>query len=90
MEISARFDLRLESGEKELFSEAAALMGTTMAAFVRVAAKEKARALLEQERRILLSPRDISALAAALDNAFEPNKALWAAIKRARETVRRA
>ncbi|MFZ0498837.1 MAG: DUF1778 domain-containing protein [Steroidobacteraceae bacterium] len=90
MEISARFDLRLESGEKELFSEAAALMGTTMAAFVRVAAKEKARALLEQERRILLSPRDISALAAALDNAFEPNKALRAAIKRARETVRRA
>lgn len=90
MEISARFDLRLESGEKELFSEAAALMGTTMAAFVRAAAKEKARALLEQERRILLSPRDISALAAALDNAFEPNKALRAAIKRARETVRRA
>ena len=90
MDTSARFDLRLESGEKELLSEAAALVGTTMAAFVRAAAKEKARALLERERRIALSPRDMSALAAALDNAFAPNKALRAAIKRARETVRRA
>lgn len=87
---SARFDLRLETDEKELFSDAAALMGTTMAAFVRAAAKEKARALLEQERRVVLSPRVISALAAALDNAFEPNKALRAAIESARETVRRA
>lgn len=90
MDTSARFDLRLEIDEKELFSDAAALMGTTVAAFVRAAAKEKARALLQQERRIVLSPRDMSALAAALDNAFEPNNALRAAIKRARETVRRA
>lgn len=90
MDTSARFDLRLESGEKELFAEAAALMGTTMAAFVRAAAKEKARVLLERERRIALSPRDMSALAAALENAFAPNKALRAAIRRARETVRRA
>ncbi|MGH8181382.1 MAG: DUF1778 domain-containing protein, partial [Steroidobacteraceae bacterium] len=59
-------------------------------AFVRAAAKEKARVLLEQERRIALSPRDMAALTAALDNAFAPNKALRAAIKRARETVRRA
>lgn len=90
MDTSARFDLRLESGEKELFAEAAALMGTSMAAFVRAAAKEKARVLLERERRIALSPRDMSALAAALGNAFAPNKALRAAIRRARETVRRA
>lgn len=65
-------------------------MGTTMAAFVRAAAKEKARVLLEQEQRIALSPRDMSALAGALDNAFAPNRALRAAIKRARATVRRA
>jgi len=65
-------------------------MGTTMAAFVRAAAKEKARVLLERERRITLSPRDMSALAAALDNAFAPNEALRAAVARARETVRRA
>jgi uncharacterized protein (DUF1778 family) len=90
MDNYARFDLKLESEEKELFSEAAALMGTTMAGFMRAAAKEKARALLEQERRITLSPRDFAAAAAALDHAFAPNKALRAAIKRARETVRRA
>jgi uncharacterized protein (DUF1778 family) len=87
---SARFDLKLEKDEKELFSEAAALMGTTMAGFMRAAAKEKARALLEQERRITLSPQDFAAVAAALENAFAPNKALRSAIKRAREAVRRA
>jgi uncharacterized protein (DUF1778 family) len=90
MEISARFDLRLEGGEKGLFLEAAALIVTTMADFVRAAAKEKARAFLEQERRILLSPRDLSALSVALDNTFEPNQALRAVIKRARKTGRRA
>jgi len=90
MATPARFDLKLENDEKELFSQAAALMGTTMAGFVRAAAKEKARALLEQDRRITLSPRDFAAVAAALDHAFAPNKALRAAMKRARETVRRA
>lgn len=90
MATPARFDLKLEKGEKELFSRAAALMGTTMAGFVRAAAKEKARALLEQESRVTLSPRDFTSVAAALDRAFAPNKALRAAMKRARETVRRA
>ena len=90
MDTSARFDLKLEKKEKELFSEAAALMGTTMAGFMRVAAKEKARALIEQERRVTVSPQDFAAISAALENAFEPNKALRAAIKRARATARRA
>jgi uncharacterized protein (DUF1778 family) len=90
METSARFDLNLEKDEKKLFADAAALMGTTMAGFVRTAAKEKARALLDQERRITLSTRDFAAFAAALDNAFAPNKALRSALKRARESVRRA
>jgi uncharacterized protein (DUF1778 family) len=90
MDTPARFDLKLAKEEKELFSEAAALMGTTMAGFVRAAAKEKARALIEQERRVILSPKDFAAVAAALDNAFAPNKALRSAIKRARATVRRA
>ena len=89
METPARFDLKLEKDEKKLFSEAAALMGTTMAGFVRAAAKEKARALLAQERRVTLSTRDFAA-AAALDHAFTPNKALRAAMKIARTTVNRA
>lgn len=90
MSTPARFDLKLAKDEKELLSQAAALMGTTMAGFVRTAAKEKARALVEQERRVALAPRDLEIIATALDSAFAPNKALKAAMKRARETVRRA
>jgi len=65
-------------------------MGTTMAGFVRAAAREKARALLKREKRATLSPRDFATVAAALDHAFAPNEALRAAMKRARETVQRA
>ena len=45
MAAPARFDLKLDKEDKELFSEAAALMGTSMAGFVRAAAKEKARSM---------------------------------------------
>ncbi|QKE37864.2 DUF1778 domain-containing protein [Ferrovum myxofaciens] len=42
MSAVARFDLKMDVEEKEVISRAAALVGTTMAAFVRMAAKEKA------------------------------------------------
>ena len=42
MQTTARFDLKIDAQEKDVIAKAAALMGTTMAAFVRVAAKEKA------------------------------------------------
>lgn len=87
---TARFDLKLKNDEKELFSEAAALMGTTTAGFVRAAAKEKARALLEQETRVVMSARDFAKFAAALDKPFAPNKALEDALKTVRGSVRRA
>ncbi|MDE2236075.1 MAG: DUF1778 domain-containing protein [Gammaproteobacteria bacterium] len=87
---TARFDLKLKSDEKELFAEAAALMGTTTAGFVRAAAKEKARALIEQETRVSLSARDFARIAAALDKPFAPNKALDKALKSVRGSVRRA
>ncbi len=90
MESATRFDLKLDRDEKDLFAEAAALMGTTMAGFVRTAAKEKARALIEQERRINLSNQDFAAVTAAVERAFEPNEALRRAIESARTTVRRA
>jgi len=80
----------LKNDEKRLFSEAAAIMGTTTAGFVRAAAKEKARALLEQETRIVMSARDFAKFAAALDKSFAPNKALEEALKTVRSTVRRA
>ncbi|RFO97773.1 hypothetical protein DIC66_07985 [Rhodoferax lacus] len=77
----ARFDLKLDAEDKDLLSRAASLMGTTMAGFVRSAAKEKAQTLLEQESRVTLSKRDFLAFNAALHGAFKPNPALQGALK---------
>ena len=81
MTISARFDLKLDADDKDLLSRAASLMGTTMAGFVRVAAKEKAQSLLEQESRITLSKRDFAEFQTAIAGAFAPNAALQKAMK---------
>ena len=51
----ARFDLKLDKDDKDLFAQAAALMGTSMAGFVRSAAKEKAHAMIDRESRLTLS-----------------------------------
>ena len=90
MTVTARFDLKMDASEKAVVAKAAALMGTTMAGFVRVAAKEKAQALLERETRLTLTEGDFSAFASALDGAFAPNPALKAALTSARRKVRRA
>lgn len=52
--ITARFNLKLDSSEKKIVERAAALMGTTMAGFVRAAAKEKAQPLLERETLVVI------------------------------------
>lgn len=88
MTIAARFDLKLDTDDKDLLSRAASLMGTTMAGFVRSAAKEKAQALLEQESRVLLSKRDFLAFNAAVQGAFAPNQTLKDAIKAASKVKR--
>ena len=85
---AARFDLKMDAEEKDVLSRAAALMGTTMAAFVRTAAKEKARALLERESRITMTAHDFQAFTAALNNVFAPNVALQNALNAAREVKR--
>lgn len=90
MTTTARFDLKMDADEKAIVAKAAALMGTTMAGFVRVAAKEKAQVLLEREARLTLSERDFGAFAVALDTAFAPNPALKGALTQARRKVRRA
>lgn len=88
MATSAHFDLKLDKEDKGLFSEAAALMGTSMADFVRTAAKEKARSIIEQESRLTLSRRDFRAFNTVLDQAFSPNKPLQGALGTARKTAR--
>jgi uncharacterized protein (DUF1778 family) len=89
MSAVARFDLKMDVEEKDVVSRAAALVGTTMAAFVRTAAKEKARELLDRESRITMSAQDFQAFTTALDEAFTPNPALQNAMSVARK-VRRA
>ena len=84
----ARFDLKMDADEKDIVSRAAALMGTTMAGFVRAAAKEKAHTLLDREFRASLSPHDFQAFAAVLDRPFAPNAALKSAMTAARKIKR--
>ncbi len=88
MSAVARFDLKMDIEEKDVVSRAAALVGTTMAAFVRTAAKEKARELLDKESRITMSDRDFHAFTMALNGAFKPNAALQNAMTIAREVKR--
>jgi uncharacterized protein (DUF1778 family) len=90
MTAPARFDLKLDKDDKELLSEAASLMGTSMAGFVRAAAKEKARSVIDQESRLMLTRRDFKAFSTALDKAFTPSEPLQEALDSARQTVRRA
>ncbi len=89
MTTTARFDLKLDADDKDLLSRAASLMGTTMAGFVRIAAKEKAQSLLDQESRVNLSKRDFADFHKAIAGAFKPNAALQKAIK-ASAKVKRA
>ena len=84
----ARLDLKMDADEKDVVSRAAALMGTTMAAFVRTAAKEKARELLDRESRITMTAHDFQAFTHALNGAFMPNAALQNAINAARQVKR--
>jgi len=90
MAVPARFDLKLDKDDKELFAEAAFLMGTSMAGFLRAAAKEKARSIIDEESKLTLTRRDFKAFGAALDRAFTPNEPLQEALDSARQTVRRA
>jgi uncharacterized protein (DUF1778 family) len=84
----SRFDLVIDADEKDALARAAALMGTTMAAFVRVAAKEKAREILERDARVTLSTKEFAAFNAAICGAFSPNPALSSALKSAKKVKR--
>jgi uncharacterized protein (DUF1778 family) len=88
MSAVARLDLKMDADEKDVVSRAAALMGTTMAAFVRAAAKEKARELLDREARMTMTRRDFDAFAAALNGKFEPSPTLKSAMSSARKVKR--
>jgi len=85
----ARLDLKIGLEEKEAVSHAATLLGTTMAAFIRLAATEKAREVIDRESRISMTARDFQDFVAALEAAPPLNANLQNALQAAQE-VRRA
>ena len=55
MSTTDRFEMVMPKADKDLLQNAAALLGTTMANFVRMAARDRAREVVEQESRVLMS-----------------------------------
>jgi uncharacterized protein (DUF1778 family) len=72
--VDERLDLKLSAADKQLFAQAAAIEGVTMAAFVR-------------HQQITLSQQDFKAFHAAIAQTFEPNVALRDALEQARKRV---
>ena len=78
-----RVDIRLGSEDKGLLQLAASYEGMTMASFVRKAALDVARSVIERNERISFSREEAKRILAALDQSFEPNAALSKAMKAA-------
>ena len=83
MKNTQRFEMVLNASDKYAINLAAELAGTTMANFVRSAATEKARLIIDKETRISLNQEDFSKFADALSGGFKPNKALKKAMEKA-------
>jgi uncharacterized protein (DUF1778 family) len=66
----------------ETLAEAAALVGATRNQFVVQSAMEKAREVIESERILQLTKKDVEVFFEALENPPEPNEALKAAARR--------
>jgi len=61
-----RLDLKLSSRDKQLLQQAAAIEGSSVAAFVRFAAKQRAAEAIQLDRAVCLSRR-----------AMQPSKPPW-------------
>lgn len=78
-----RVDLRLGTEDKGMLQLAASYEGVSLAAFIRKAALEVARSVVERNERIVLSREEARKIIAALDQPFAPNEALSKAMKSA-------
>ena len=78
-----RVDIRLGSEDKGMLQLAASYEGVSMAAFIRKAALDVARSVIERNERITFSREEAKRILAALDQPFEPNAALSKAMKAA-------
>lgn len=83
MSATERFEMVMAPADKELLLNAASMMGTTMANFVRMAARERAQQVIEEESRIVMTTRDFKRFANALSQPLAPNPALRKAMQRA-------
>lgn len=73
---SRRLDVRVTDEQDALIREAAAAAGQTVTAFLLTAAEERARAILDERRHLVMSDRAFAAFAAALDARGEHVPAL--------------
>jgi uncharacterized protein (DUF1778 family) len=64
---SRRIDVRVTDEQDAIIREAAAAAGQTVTAFLLSAAEERARAILDERRHLVMSDRAFAAFAAALD-----------------------
>lgn len=87
MAVDECLDLKLSAADKQLFAQSAAIEGVTMAAFMRLAAKQRAAEAIQRDQQITLSQRDFKAFRAAIARPFEPNAALRDALEQARMRV---
>ena len=76
-----RIDIRLGKDDKGMLQLAASYEGMALSAFIRKAALDVARSVVERNERITLSREEAKRIIAALDRPFEPNAALTKAMR---------
>ncbi|MCS5693885.1 DUF1778 domain-containing protein [Cyanobium sp. FGCU-6] len=89
MAVDERLDLKLSAADKQLLAQAAAIEGLSMAAFVRLAARQRAAEAVQREQQLVLSQRDFTTFHAAIAQPFAANAELAAVMEEARTRVRR-
>lgn len=82
-----RITTRVPLGVLEKLQEAADLTGATVNQFIVQSALQKAEEIIDRERVIVLSERDVAVLLTALDNPPKPNRRLLAAFERHKAKV---
>ncbi|WP_133500055.1 DUF1778 domain-containing protein [Cognatilysobacter terrigena] len=85
---SDRLDLRLDASDKQELALAASLMSTPVSAFVREAARERARQVIAQSTRVTLSAEESEHFLDVFDAPFAPNPKLQRALERSRRVAR--
>lgn len=84
---TARMEQRTLPQVKARIQRAAALLGLDETGFVTIAADERARAVLAEHERTVLTSADTDAFLSALDKSAAPTKAMAEAMDLHRQTV---